>query len=106
MTDSVKSIFATGDKIYSFFNQEVGLIIPKEVALIIFSLIWMHKLNDDEAIAQARDNLLQACDQEENRLFLRSLFNVNNFNQLLKNVTDYLPKIEALCKLTNKSLKK
>ena len=63
----------------------------------------MHTLNDEEEIEKARDNLLVACDDEETKLFLRSLFNVENFNQLLKNVNDYKAKIEALCKLTNKS---
>lgn len=103
MTDSVKSIFSTGNKIYSFFNQSEGLIIPKEVGLIIFSLIWMHKLSDEAEIEKARDNLLQAANDQETRLFLRSLLNVDNFNALLKNVNDYAAKIEALCKLTNKS---
>ncbi|HEX8931634.1 MAG TPA: hypothetical protein VF810_00585 [Patescibacteria group bacterium] len=102
MTDSVKSIFSTGDKIYKFFNQEAGVIIPKEVSLIIFSLIWLHILNDDQTIETSRTNLLKACRQEENRLFLRSLFNVENFNQLLKNVSDYKEKILNLCKPTAK----
>lgn len=98
MTDSVKSIFSTGDKIYHFFNQDAGITVPKEVSLIIFSLIWLHILNDDETITQSRDALLKACRQEENRLFLRSLFNVENFNQLLKNVNQYKDKILVLCK--------
>lgn len=102
MTDSVKSIFATGNKVYSFFNQDAGLIIPKEVSLILFSLIWMHLLNDETEIEQCRQNLLKACEQEEIRMFFRSLFNVENFNQLLKNVTDYKDKILAICKPTVK----
>lgn len=102
MTDSVKSIFATGGRVYSFFNQDAGLIIPKEVSLVVFSLIWLHLLSDEADIEQSRQNLLKACLQEENRLFLRSLFNVENFNQLLKNVTDYKDKILALCKPTAK----
>jgi|SRR6185369_5089244 len=102
MTDSVKSIFSTGDKIYHFFNQDAGVIIPKEVSLIIFSLIWLHVLNDDAAIAASRENLLKSCRQEENRLFLRSLFNVETFNQLLKNVNDYKEKILVLCKPSGK----
>jgi F-type H+/Na+-transporting ATPase subunit alpha len=102
MTDSVKSIFSTGDKIYSFFNQEGGIIIPKEVSLVIFSLIWLHVLTDEATIDQSRQNLLKACETEENRLFLRSLFNVQTFNQLLKNVTDYKEKILILCKPTGK----
>lgn len=102
MTDSVKSIFATGTKVYSFFNQDAGVIIPKEVSLVLFSLIWMHLLNDEADIENCRKNLLKACEQEENRLFLRSLFNVETFNQLLKNVTDYKDKILSLCKPTGK----
>lgn len=102
MTDSVKSIFATGNKVYSFFNQDAGIIIPKEVSLILFSLIWMHLLNDEAEIERARQNLLKACEQEENRLFFRSLFNVETFNQLLKNVTDYKDKILSICKPTVK----
>jgi len=98
MTDSVKSIFSTGDKIYSFFNQEIGVIITKEVSLIIFSLIWLHVFTDNSQVEAARKNMLLSCAKEENRMFLRSLLNVETFNQLLKNVTDHKDKILTLCK--------
>lgn len=102
MTESVKSIFATGDKVYTFFNQPSGTIINKEVSLIIFSLIWLHILTTDEAIEKARTGLLTASEEEENLLFLRSLLQVTTFNQLLKNVTDYKDKLLTLCNYTNK----
>jgi F-type H+-transporting ATPase subunit alpha len=98
MTDSVKSIFSTGDKIYNFFNQEVGTIIPKEISLILFSLIWLHVFTDNAQIDESRKNMLKNCELEENRMFLRSLLNVETFNQLLKNVTDHKDKILSLCK--------
>lgn len=100
MTDSVKSIFSTGDKIYSFFSQPPGVIIPKEVALILFSLIWLHIFADSALIEESRNNLLKACEVEENRLFLRSLLDVQTFNQLLKNVTEHKDQILGLCKQT------
>lgn len=102
MTDSVKSIFATGDKVYHLFNQQAGTILPKEVSLTIFALIWLHILNDQATISAAIKNLLKADEVEANRLFLRSLFNVQTFNQLLKNVTDYKDKIIQLCNVTAK----
>src|SRR6185503_3832873 len=80
MTDSVKSIFSTGDKVYSFFSQPYGLIIPREVSLIIFSLIWLHVFADNALIEESRRNLLKACEIEDNRLFLRSLLDVQTFN--------------------------
>jgi F-type H+/Na+-transporting ATPase subunit alpha len=102
MTESVKSIFATGDKVYNFFNQPANMLMDKEVALILFSLIWLQKLTTQQSVEEMRGLLIKACEQEENRLFLKSLLNIETFNQLLKNVTDYETKILSLCKPTNK----
>lgn len=102
MTESVKSIFSTGDKVYAFFNQPAGTVIKKEISLIIFSLIWLHILTTIDSIEKARTGLLTACEKEENLLFLRSLLQVEKFNQLLKNVTDYKDKLLTLCNSTNK----
>jgi len=102
MTDSVKSIFATGNKVYSFFNQPGGIIMPKEISLILFSLIWLNILSDESAIEKARTNLLHACEEDDNRLFLRSLLNVDSFNELLKHVGDNKDKIVSLCQSSDK----
>jgi hypothetical protein len=76
----------------------VGTIIPKEISLILFSLIWLHVFTDNAQIDESRKNMLKNCELEENRMFLRSLLNVETFNQLLKNVTDHKDKILSLCK--------
>lgn len=102
MTDSVKSIFQTGDRVYSFFNQPAREIVTKEVSLILFALIWLHKITDETQVEAARANLIQAVTIPENQAFLRSLLQVETFNALLKNVTDYEAKILELCKPQNK----
>lgn len=88
MTESVKSIFSIAEKVFVMFNQPAGLIMPKEVSLVLFALIWLNILNDAPSIENARRNMVINCENEQNRLLLKSLLNASNFNAFLKNVKD------------------
>jgi len=96
MTDSVKSIFEVGERVYNYLNQPAGMIIPKEVSLVLFSLVWLNIISDEASIETTRKKLLTACEKDENLLFLRSLLNAESFNDLLKNVKKYKDQILAL----------
>lgn len=96
MTDSVKSIFEVGERVYNFLNQPAGLTIPKEVSLVLFSLVWMNILDTEASIETTRAKLLTAIEKEENLLFLRSILDVESFNDLLKNVKKYKDNILSL----------
>lgn len=93
LSESVKSTFAIGKKVYKFFNQPAGLIVPKEVYLALFCLVWLNLLNTDEEIEKTQEKLLVAFKIKENRSFLTDLIKADTFNNLLKKVTDNKDKI-------------
>ncbi len=88
LSASVQSTFSIGEKVHHFFNQPAMLNISREVYLVLFSLVWLNILNDEQTIEKARKNLIEASKQEQNRLLLRSLLNAESFNDLLKNVRE------------------
>ena len=88
LSDSVKSIFSIGSRVYHFFNQPEGLVVPREVYLVLFSLIWLNILNTEEEIDKARTNLLASSKKPENLLLLKTLLEADSFNGLLKNIRD------------------
>jgi F-type H+-transporting ATPase subunit alpha len=85
---SVQSTFSMGEKVHQFFNQPAGVILPREIYLILFSLVWLNIINDEATIEKARDTMIVACKKEQNRLLLRSMLAANSFNDLLKNVRE------------------
>lgn len=89
MTESVKSIFSIGSKVHHFFTQPASLILPKDVYLVLFALVWLNIITDEEAIDDARDKLLKAYAKPENKLFLHSFLSADTFNDLLKNVREH-----------------
>lgn len=107
LSASVQSTFSIGEKVHMFFNQPAMLNISREVYLVLFSLIWLNILNDEQAIENARKNLIESTKVEQNRLLLRSLLNAESFNELLKNVRenkDIIAKLYDPEGATNKSL--
>lgn len=98
MTESVKSIFSMGGKVYQFFNQPGNVILPREVYLVLFALVWLNILDTESDIEDTRTNLLAAYQKEENRLLLRSFLSVDSFNDLLKNIREHKEMIFNLWK--------
>jgi F-type H+-transporting ATPase subunit alpha len=100
MTESVKSIFSMGGKVYQFFNQPGNVILPKEVYLVLFALVWLNILDTESDIEETRNNLLIAYQKDENKLLLRSFLSVDSFNDLLKNIREHKEMIFNLWKPT------
>jgi len=98
MTESVKSILGPGERVYHFFNQPPRLTLPREIYLTLFALVWTTIINDDDTIDSARTNLLQSCQQESNRMLIKSLLNTDSLNAYLKNIRDNAALLEPLWK--------
>ncbi len=99
LTDNVKNILSTGDRIYHFFNEEYTTIVPEEVQLILFSLIWIKLLDGTkEEIYKIKVQLIDAFLLEENKPLFHELLNAESFNELLQNVSVNKDRIFALWK--------
>lgn len=88
LTDNVKNILGMGEKIYDFFDQHYSVIVPSEVQLILFSLLWIRIIEPSKSEVEAiRTQLIQVYQQTETKQFFNELMQVNTFNELLRNVS-------------------
>lgn len=101
LTDSVKGILKTGETIYRYFDQPHEVIIPEEIQLILFTMVWYNLISEniDTWLDTYRVNLTNAYEQNEStRQFLQNILKVETFNQLLGNINRNRDKILSLCK--------
>jgi len=100
LTDSVKQVLKTGEMIYEFFNQQYTVVIPQDVQLILFSILWL-KLFDDTSVENIhvyRENMLKAYYNEEIRLLFAEMMKSDTFNELLAKVSDRKEDLARICK--------
>lgn len=84
ISESVKNTLKLGNKIQYFFTQPEGITFPKEIYLILFSLIWLGIVNSEDEIENARLKLTESIKIQDNFDFLKSLINTDSFNGLLR----------------------
>lgn len=99
LSEKIKGILRTGQKIYRFFTQNYMLVIPEEIQLIIFSLIWSKALDDkpDDYIEELQVQILKAYADEKNRQFFTEIITAENLYTLLTNVSKKKEEILKLC---------
>ncbi|HSW88846.1 MAG TPA: hypothetical protein VLG12_06815 [Candidatus Saccharimonadales bacterium] len=100
LTDNVKNILSMGEKIYLFFEQHYTVIIPKEVQLILFSLLWIRLIDPDKtALEEIRTALIKEfTEKEEVKQLFDEIMQAKNFNELLRNVSLQKERILAIWK--------
>lgn len=100
LTDNVKNILAMGEKIYLFFDQHYAVIVPKEVQLILFSLLWVRLIDPDKAtLEQLRLILIKAFTENKDvKQLFDEIMQAKNFNELLRNVSLQKERIFAIWK--------
>src|SRR5690606_8713533 len=56
LTDTVKQILVTGAMIYDFFEQGISEVVPLNIQLVLFSMLWLKLLDNPnkQLIAQWR----------------------------------------------------
>lgn len=88
LSDKVKSILKTGQKLQIFFDQHYILIVPEEVQLILLALIWLQALNDlpDETIPVLRTGLIGWYQDKNKQKILKELVKADTFHELLLKV--------------------
>lgn len=99
LTDTVKNVLKNGDVITEFFNQMYTDIIPEQVQLVLFCLLWLQFVDvQEDSIANYRTRLTQAAKEEQTKKLFEQLFTANTFNELLGNVAKHKDELAALCK--------
>jgi len=100
LSDKVKTILKTGQKLQVFFNQHYTLIVPEDVQLILLALIWLHALDDmpDETVNVLRDKLVELDKDEIKKKMFGEITRSENFHELMLKVSK---KREELIQLIN-----
>ena len=82
-----------GERIYSYFNQPAGMILPEEIYIILFALVWLNIVTEEAQIEQTRDLLLKRWQEIDTRSFFQSIIKAESFNDLLRKVRENKDKI-------------
>lgn len=102
LTDNVKNILATGDKLYRFFNQHYSVIVPLDVQLILFCLIWLSVIDtNQDSLDSIRSNLIAAEQTKEGKLLFAEILTAESFNDLLHNISLQRDNLAELWKKRN-----
>lgn len=100
LTQAVKDVLKTGDRMFKFFDQMYTVIVPEEVQLVLFGLIWLKFLEDEkDTIQQAKTQLIQAFAVERNKKLFVEIVQAETINQLLGNIGKHKDELLALCNI-------
>ncbi len=88
LSEKIKTILKTGEKLETFFDQHYNLIIPEEVQLVLLSLIWLHYLDNtaNESIDILRSKLISYYQDKNKEKIFKEIANSGNFHDLLLKV--------------------
>lgn len=107
LSDKVKTILKTGQKLQELFDQHYTLIVPEEVQLILLALIWLHALNEtpDGTVGLLRRKLIELYqDKSRNKIF-SDITRSDNFHELMLKVSkmreELLSLINVKSQITN-----
>ncbi len=100
LSEKVKSIINTGEKLQLFFDQHYTLIVPEEIQLIFFALIWLHHLDDMQAetLNQSRLKLVEAWKDPKVKKEFTEVLSAESFHDLLLRVAKNKDKLLSLIK--------
>jgi F-type H+-transporting ATPase subunit alpha len=103
LTDTVKQVLATGEMVYSFFEQPYEVVVPLEVQIILISMLWLRFFDTatKEEIEMYRESLHKAYGNPSNKQLIDSfLQKSNSFNELLGLISQYKQQLMLMCNVT------
>lgn len=86
LSETIKTTFSTGERIFAFFEQTAHNVIPANLGTFLFCLIWAGVFNDKglEEMKKEIQNLIKAYENEEVRKKIDKLVEeALSFNDLL-----------------------
>lgn len=101
LSDKVKDLLTTGDKMYRVFNQSYRLIVPEKVQTILFMMTWLKTFNTytNDQVESVMTNMTQAANEGKLNQLLDAIDKVETIKELEKLVEMNKNKILKLCKV-------
>ncbi len=104
LTQTVKDMLHTGDSIYQFFDQTLDLVVPEDIQLILFALLWLRVIDGKEqTFYQMRQNLLEAHENSQNQLLFSQMLSVKTLNEFLAQVSKNKDQLLAIVNKKNQA---
>lgn len=105
LTDTVKNILATGEITYKFFEQHYNTVIPINIQIVLFGILWLKFFPQATIveIAEYRDRLIRLYEMEEGKKYI-DLFlkDTNSFNELLSKLSQKKEELIKICLIKTK----
>jgi F-type H+-transporting ATPase subunit alpha len=101
LSDKVKDLLKTGDKLYRLFNQSYKLMVPEKVQTLLFMLIWIKTFNEytNDQIESAIVQLTQTAQEGKLDSVFKLLEKIETMDELEKMVVAQKNKLIGLCKV-------
>ena len=98
LSPSIKETIVTGESIYHFFSQEYTVLIPIQVQIVLFSLLWLNLIKKDRTkIEEYKVNMLGSYQEASSHPLFEEGFKKTTFNQLLEYVSANKEALLNLC---------
>lgn len=100
LSQRVKEIINKGDLLYKLFDQHYSSVIPEELQLILFGIIWLGIVDKEKDMAfdQIREQLIEVYKHPGAKEFYSTVTQADSFYKLLTNITKYEPDLVQLWK--------
>jgi len=99
LNENIKATLATGEKLIRFFNQRYREIVPLDLQLIFFVMLWgnVFEEKDFEVIEEIFEKILNAYEKNPKmKEQIDNLIKIDSFNKLLAEVKKQSPQILSL----------
>ncbi len=98
LSQHVKEVLNKGELLYKLFDQHYSSIIPENLQLVLFAVIWLGLVDKekDMTFEQIRDQLIEAYSHPGAKEFFAKVIQADNFYSLLTNVTKFEADIAQL----------
>lgn len=99
LTKETKEMLKKGDNFYKMFEQPLGMVVPLEVQIILFALIWQGLINDQSKLPEYRANLMkQYVDNKPPALYVEmaGLEKIKELTDMLEQHKDEICKIAGI----------
>lgn len=90
LSDNAKQTIQIGETIRILFSQSVELIVPLEVQIIFFAIVWLGLLSSDdlkEHLQSYRQNLIKGWENSQSRKVMEKTLATDDFEELLNRLT-------------------
>lgn len=100
LTDTVKHILKTGEMIYRFFDQPYDFVIPQEVQLVLFSILWLEffPTTSTEEIHELRKKLTAVYADQKVATLFQNLIKAESFDSMLGKIAAQKEFLLSICK--------